>query len=62
MLFDTNKFIFLYPNYEQEQSQLLTKWNSVIDIKGIDYGEFKNDEEVLSTRWKYAIRRYCCLT
>jgi len=57
ILFDPNKFIFLYPNYDEEQSSLLQRWKASIDIKNIEYGESRNEEDVVSTRWKYAIKR-----
>ena len=38
ILFDPNKFIFLYPNYEQEQETLINRSRATIpDIKNIEY-------------------------
>lgn len=38
ILFDPNKLIFLYPNYEEEQTALLARWKASIDIKTVEYG------------------------
>lgn len=35
----------------------MTRWKATVDIKTIEYGESRNEEDVVSTRWKYAIKR-----
>jgi hypothetical protein len=57
ILFDHNIFIFMYPHYKEEQAQLLARWDATLDIKTVENGEVKNEEDALSSRWKYAIRR-----
>lgn len=57
VLFDHNKFIFLYPHYKHEQVRLTARWDATLDIKNIEFGESPNEEDCLSSRWKYAIRR-----
>ena len=57
ILFDHKKFIFLYPYYQMDQEKLITRWRATIDIKDIEPGENRSDEDVLSARFKYAIKR-----
>lgn len=56
-LFDSSKFIFLYQHYRTQQTQLLQRWQATVDIKGIEFAERRQEDNVLSSRWKYAIRR-----
>ena len=36
---------------------MVQRWDATLNIKGVEFGENKDEEDCLSTRWKYAIKR-----
>ena len=60
LLCDPNKFIFLYRNYKAEQTFLADLWN-IVDLRKLTASSANlnpNTSEVVSEKWKYAIRKY----
>lgn len=58
ILFDPNKFIFLFTNYKETQQKLNNQWR-IVDTKKFKTNEkLVFNDEPLQAKWVYAIRRY----